>query len=781
ADPDGVATGTLCYAVNSGAWQSVPMSRTATNGMTRLAGTIPGQGTTNVVQFYVQAVDGLGAASAYPAGGTNSRALYDVAGGAAYMPRVHTVRLILTPDDVTFVHAHTNVMSNEKMACTIIDDERKAYYDGGVHLQSSERGRDVASRVGYTVYLPSDRLFRGVHDSFTVDRSGGYSGNGGDHDEILLKNAVNKAGGLPGMYDDLIQFFSPRTNDDSTGLLIMAKYGSLFLDTQYPEGSDGELYKLALIYYPTTPAVSGDVQAPKLPQPDAVLGTDIKNLGDDPEAYRWTFLKENHSGRNNYAPMMALAKAFSQTNIALLDSQTRACVDVDEWLRGVAFLSLIGITDMYSLGNSHNLIIYFRPEDSKGMAFLWDMDYSYLTTQTNQAFPGSNSATTYNLITKIPANLRAFYGHLLDLSTLTGDTAYMGAWSGRYSGLVTQDWSKAVNFLAIRAATVRSKLPLSTPFALTNPGANFAVTNDHATLSGTAAVGVSNILINGLSYPLVWNTVTNWSASVPLFQAVNSFSVQGVNRSGLLMTNALVSTVVTNLGLYAPRPVVINEWMADNAGPAGYPDPADGLHQDWFELYNPNDAAVNLTGYHLTDDLAEPAQWPVPTNTVIGPRGFLLVWADNEEFQNGPGTNGDLHANFKLNNAGETIGLYAADGTWQHAVAFGDQIRNVSQGLYPDGDTNSLCVMTNWTPRAANQSGPPVAPDVLGMAGPSESAVTLSLPATAGHAYVVEFTDDLSAGGWTPLSTNRATADTIEIVDPSTNVATRFYRAVLLQ
>ena len=72
-------------------------------------------------------------------------------------------------------------------------------------------------------------------------------------------------------------------------------------------------------------------------------------------------------------------------------------------------------------------------------------------------------------------------------------------------------------------------------------------------------------------------------------------------------------------------------------------------------------------------------------------------------------------------------------------------------------------------------------PDVLGLAGPAESAVTLSLPATAGHAYVIEFKDDLSAGDWIPLSTNRATADTIEILDTSTNIATRFYRAVLLQ
>jgi hypothetical protein len=87
--------------------------------------------------------------------------------------------------------------------------------------------------VGFTVRLPSDRPYRGVLDGFTVDRSGGYSGLGGDPDEILLKHAVNKAGGLPGMYDDLCQVFAPRASDDGIALLLLAKYGSEFLDSQY--------------------------------------------------------------------------------------------------------------------------------------------------------------------------------------------------------------------------------------------------------------------------------------------------------------------------------------------------------------------------------------------------------------------------------------------------------------------------------------------------------------------------------------------------------------------
>ena len=49
-------------------------------------------------------------------------------------------------------------------------------------------------------------------------------------------------------------------------------------------------------------------------------------------------------------------------------------------------------------------------------------------------------------------------------------------------------------------------------------------------------------------------------------------------------------------------------------GPDGFADPADTLFQDWFELYNPNTNAIDLSGYYLTDTLLEPDKWLIPAN-----------------------------------------------------------------------------------------------------------------------------------------------------------------------
>ena len=240
----------------------------------QFAGTLPGYAAATVVQFYCEATDDLGAKSTFPARGRNSRALYKVSDGQAVPGKAQNIRLIMTAADAAVLHATTNVMSNDSVGATLVYDEQEVFYDVGVHLQSSERGRADASRVGFTIEFHPDRLFRGVHDTITIDRSGGYSGIGGDQDEIVLKHAINHAGGLPGMYDDLVRFIAPLNQHTGPGLLLMAKYGDEFLDTQYLNGGDGKEFKLELIYYPLA-TTDGSPESPKLPQPDDVIGTDI--------------------------------------------------------------------------------------------------------------------------------------------------------------------------------------------------------------------------------------------------------------------------------------------------------------------------------------------------------------------------------------------------------------------------------------------------------------------------------------------------------------------------
>jgi len=147
--------------------------------------------------------------------------------------------------------------------------------------------------------------------------------------------------------------------------------------------------------------------------------------------------------------------------------------------------------------------------------------------------------------------------------------------------------------------------------------------------------------------------------------------------------------------------LVINELMADNTGSAR---DQNGDNDDWIEIYNYGDSAVNIGGMYLTDNQSAAAGWRVPDNnpavTTIAPRGFLVIWADGETNE------GTLHAGFKLGSDGENIRFFAADGkTLIDEVTFGSQAENRSYGRMSDGSGNWQTLAAP-TPGKSNSSAP---------------------------------------------------------------------------
>ena len=121
--------------------------------------------------------------------------------------------------------------------------------------------------------------------------------------------------------------------------------------------------------------------------------------------------------------------------------------------------------------------------------------------------------------------------------------------------------------------------------------------------------------------------------------------------------------------------VVINELLADNETANA---DQDGEFDDWIELYNNTEEDIILDGYFLSDDGTDLTQWSFP-DTLIPAQGFLMIWADNDEEQEG------LHTNFKLSAAGEALYLLNADTMLVNEVSFSAQVDDSSWGRYPDG------------------------------------------------------------------------------------------------
>jgi hypothetical protein len=218
--------------------------------------------------------------------------------------------------------------------------------------------------------------------------------------------------------------------------------------------------------------------------------------------------------------------------------------------------------------------------------------------------------------------------------------------------------------------------------------------------------------------------------------------------------------------------VKINEWMADNQGPSGLPDPADGSYPDWFELYNPKDQEVDLSGWQLTNLPELPGAFTIPAGFKLPAHGYLLVWADGQSFQNNLDLSRDLHADFLLNNSGGRIRLSTNLGAFVHEVTYGRQVTNISQGRIPDG-SSAVDFLSGISPGQPNTPG--IGPPVLHLTVNAQER-RLTLLTLPGSLYQIEATNNLENSWHLLLPFTEGTGAPLEVLDPD-NSPSRFYRA----
>jgi hypothetical protein len=772
SDPDGVTAAALHYRVNPAvAFTSIAMTQQVDGTW---AAVIPGQTAGRIVHFYVAANDGASATAFAPPDGPAARALYQVADGQGANVAAHELRLIQLDVDRDALLLNTNVMSQARLGGTVIYDRAEIFYEVQVRLHGSAAGRarDGENYISYDIEFPPDQLFRGVQGNVGIDRSGRAPVVRQQH-EIFILHMFQRAG-LPTHHSDLCYFIAPRTAHSGTVILQLGAYNGLFVEEQF--NTEGSTFNFDLTYEPST-TVGGDYEAPKLPVPlQAHIGTDFADLGPDKEQYRAPFDIRYGERADDYSGIMRLCRVMGLPQPEF-DAQIAGVLDVDEALRVTALTILCGLGDIYFSATPslpHNSRI-FTPVDGPAQFLPWDMDFVFTQPANGSIFP----TTSVNLskLLNHPHTRRLYLWQVNDLCETVFNPTYMTPWLTHYGGVVGHDYTGSASYIQSRRAAALSQLPAVVPFSITSSnGQGFTIATNLIVLSGTGWLDVKAIEINGVPHAINWATSTNWSLTVPLVPGTNLLTVQGLDRAGNRAPNLVDFIAITNTLPSTRLPVVINEWMADAAGPGGLADPADGLFQDWFELFNPNDTAVDLGGYHLTDDLLAPTKWAIPANTTISPHGFLLVWADENSTQNSP-TNSDLHAGFRLSADGEALGLFAPDGvTPEHTVTFGPQAENVSRGLYPDGATDSLHSMPDWTPRAPNRVGSPASPRIVGITV-SPNTATFIFTATPGRTYRVEYKDDLNAADWTSLGNLKTSpVGTITVTENVVPLPQRFFR-----
>lgn len=143
--------------------------------------------------------------------------------------------------------------------------------------------------------------------------------------------------------------------------------------------------------------------------------------------------------------------------------------------------------------------------------------------------------------------------------------------------------------------------------------------------------------------------------------------------------------------------VVINEFSCSNINTIA---DAYGEQEDWVELYNNGAAALNLSGYYLSDDPSNLQKFQIPTITAMPSGGRKMIFCSNRETV----IANEIHTSFKLRQSnGEWFILSTPLGVIVDSVHLGNRRTQVdhSHGRTTDGAT-SWGVFTTPTPNAAN-------------------------------------------------------------------------------
>ena len=597
ADPDGVSDVTLWWRPDGGEWNQVAM---AANVLGTYEGQIPGHGSGQIVQFYAEATDSLGATATFPADGPDSGALFQVADGKGPLTPIDTFRIIIRQEELDRLYERTNRMSNWYIPITLVHNQTP-FYDVDVRQIGS---RWIRPNSGYKVRLHADQAFNGVHDSLRFDLNGLA--------EIVMKQMVNRSGGgKNSMYDDISYLVVPdhRAANGHTHeiLLNLARYETVYLDEQFEDGGQGTKWELDDVVYPTAPVgrdpegLKADTQV--IETADIGVNSNFAYIqGDDPEFYRAHVLIKNRRVDDRFDAIREFAHGIHTSGEELFDAANQV-MDVDLWMRHYANQAYFGNWDTYGFRRPKNLRMYQRPSDGKIIPLFWDCD---LCNFTERIFNPTEPTSRLDEIREFPHNLRLFWGHMHDYVNRSFNAEYVAYWANHYGELASFNIHGGdENFVGIVQSTETRSEQVLEAINDAIPPIDFAITTENGlavessvTLEGTGWVNVRKIQVadSGVELDAFWPTTSNWQIELPLLSpGENTITLEAIDFEG-----QRIGTSSVTINSTADNPAIDSLRISElnyNPGPANQAEQDAGYGNDDFEFIElvnrgPNDISL---------------------------------------------------------------------------------------------------------------------------------------------------------------------------------------------
>ncbi len=461
---------------------------------------------------------------------------------------------------------------------------------------------------------------------------------------------------------------------------------------------------------------------------------DLQWMGADTAQYKKNYEKKTNEDIADWSDLVSFIDKLNNLPAQNFQTEIEKVLDVDRALWYIAFCNVLVNLDSY-IGSAHNYYLYNNPVDKRFSMIPWDMNEVLGVFQIGMNVPqleqlplnyGMQRPLVRRLLA-IPEYSQRYAAHMRTLVEEALDEKF---WSERITAhqnlirTAVESDSKKLYSMAMFNLNVDSNVTLQGPGGLTIPGVLRFIRNRKSYLQTTPEIqhSVQNAL-TVLHEPIqptstdsvLVRAMLSTIAPARLWYSIASSAFKSVEMHDLIMGAIWVGAYIpaaapgslvrfyvevadsSKAVHYSPEhaehitesyvvhtvqrsfPVVINELMASNQSAVQDPQ---GQFEDWIELYNTADSAVDLSGLYLTDD-NNSRRWSIPQGTMMPAMSYLLVWAD-EDTTDVPG----VHANFKLSKSGEAVLLYdteAHNNVLLDSVSFGAQSDNISYGRIPNG------------------------------------------------------------------------------------------------
>ena len=353
------------------------------------------------------------------------------------------------------------------------------------------------------------------------------------------------------------------------------------------------------------------------------------------------------------------------------------------------------------------------PQAPVHIAYVWQSASRTMRLYLNGSFAGSSAGVSAAFA--MPTGQGWIGGNASSTETMAGTVFRVTV----YDDVILNALGVSINGTDVTALSSLSVAPaVTTAYSLVATNAGGSSTNAVTVVVNPAPV-IKSFAANkgfgaaGETIALSWNVTYGQSFSItPGIGDVTAETVDGVGNISLQLaaTTVFTLTVGSAFGTDAAsfevklaqpaNTLVISEFMADNNTTLA---DEDGQFSDWIEIHNPTAAAINLSGYFLTDTKSDPTLWAFP-NKSLAASGHLVVFASGKNRVN---LNAPLHTSFQLDKAGEYLALVGpGPAVLQAFDPYPAQRADISFGIL-GGDLSLITTMGHPTPGLVNDSAPP--------------------------------------------------------------------------